>query len=233
MEEPQGGRVEAHVQECEACQRNKGELIHLAGLLQPLPIPEGKWESISTDFITGIPIVQGKDYIYVVVDRLTKYAHFFAIPTRYLASQVAELLFREIFRLHGLAKNIMSDRDSRLMGGFWQELCRLVGTELTPSTSYHPQTNGQTEVVRRVGEVAYELELPPGSRIHNIFHVSCIKKVLGQQVTTAVELPLLDDEGHLVLEPAAILERRERKLRSRTIKEFWVCWNNLPDEDDT
>lgn len=72
-----------HVQECEACQRNKGELIHPAGLLQPLPIPEGKWESISMDFITGLPTVQGKDCIYIVVDRLTKYAHFFTIPTRY------------------------------------------------------------------------------------------------------------------------------------------------------
>jgi hypothetical protein len=87
-----------HVRECEACQRNKGELTHPAGLLQPLPIPEGKWESISMDFITGLPTVQGKDCIYVVVDRLTKFAHFFAIPTRYTAAQVAELFFREVFR---------------------------------------------------------------------------------------------------------------------------------------
>ena len=96
------GDVLRHVQECKAWQRNKGELTHPAGLLQPLPIPEGKWESISMDFITGIPSVQGKDCIFVVVDRLTKFAHFFAIPTRYSASQVVELFLRDVFRLHGL-----------------------------------------------------------------------------------------------------------------------------------
>jgi hypothetical protein len=101
------------------------------------------------DFITGLPRVQGKDCIYVVVDRLTKFAHFFAIPLDYSATQVAELFFREIFRLHGLPKTIVSDRDNRFMGGFWQELCRLVGTELTSSTSYHPHTDGQTEIVNK------------------------------------------------------------------------------------
>ena len=127
-----------HIRECEVCQRNKGEMSHPASLLQPLPIPEGKWESISMDFITGLPMVQGKDCIFAVIDWLTKYAHFFAISAHYTAAQVAELFFREIFRLHGLPKTIISDRDSRFMGGFWQELFRLVGTELTLSTSYHP-----------------------------------------------------------------------------------------------
>lgn len=75
-----------HVQECEAYQRNKGELTHLAGLFQSLPILEGKGESISMDFITGLPMVQGRDCIYVVVDKLMKYAHFFTIPTSYSAS---------------------------------------------------------------------------------------------------------------------------------------------------
>jgi len=117
-------------------------MSHPAGLLQPLPIPEGKWECISMDFITGLPMVQGKDCIFVVVDRLTKYAHFFAISAHYTVAQVVELFFREVFRLHGLPKTIISDRDSRIMGEFWQELFRLVGTELTSSTSYHPQTDG-------------------------------------------------------------------------------------------
>jgi hypothetical protein len=84
-----------------------------------------------------------------MVDRLTKFAHFFAIPLDYSATQVAELFFREIFRLHGLPITIVNDRDNRFMGGFWQELFRLVGTELTPSTSYHPQTDGQTENVNK------------------------------------------------------------------------------------
>ena len=94
-------------------------------------------------------MVQGKDCIFVVVDRLTKYAQFFAISAHYTATQVAKLLFREFFRLHGLPKTIISDKDSRFMGGFWQELFWLVGTELTPSTSYHPQMDGQTKIVNK------------------------------------------------------------------------------------
>jgi hypothetical protein len=101
------------------------------------------------DFITGLPKVQGQDCIYVVVDRLTKFAHFYAIPIEYNAVQVAEIFFREVFRLHGLPKNIVSDRDSQFIGTFWRELFRLVGTELTPSTSYHPQIDGHTEIVNK------------------------------------------------------------------------------------
>jgi hypothetical protein len=74
---------------------------------------------------------------------------FFPISTNFSAAQVAELFFREVFRLHGLPKTIISDRDIRFMSTFWQELFRLVGMALTPSTSYHPQTDGQTEIVNK------------------------------------------------------------------------------------
>jgi hypothetical protein len=131
-----------HVKECTTCQENKYEHTHPAGILQPLPIPEHKWESISMDFITGLPKTQGKDCIFVVVDRLAKFAHFFAISIDFSETQVVELFIRDIFRLHGLPKTIVSDRDSRFMSTFWKELFRLVGTALIPSTSYHPQTDG-------------------------------------------------------------------------------------------
>ena len=88
-------------------------------------------------------------------------------------------------------------------------------------------------VIRRIGQVAYELELPQGSKIHNIFHVSCLKKALGQQVTVTNELPPMDDEGHLVLQPEAIIDTRERQLQSRILQEFLVRWKNLLDEDAT
>jgi hypothetical protein len=81
------------------------------------------------DFITGLPKVQGKDCIT-------------GLPTEYNTVQVVELFFREVFRHHGLPRNIINDRDSRFIGTFWRELFRLVGTELTPNTSYHPQTDG-------------------------------------------------------------------------------------------
>jgi hypothetical protein len=101
------------------------------------------------DFITGLPKVQGNNCIYVVVDRLNKFSHFYAIPIECSTVQVAKIFFRDVFRLHGLSKNIFSDRESRFIGTFWRELFRLVGIELTPSTSYHPKTDGQTEIVNK------------------------------------------------------------------------------------
>ena len=88
-------------------------------------------------------------------------------------------------------------------------------------------------VIRKIGQVAYELELPQGSKIHNIFHVSSLKKALGQRVIVTDELPPMDDEGHLVLQPEAIIDARERQLRSKMVWEFLVRWKNFPDEDAT
>jgi hypothetical protein len=98
------------------------------------------------DFIIDLPKVQGKDYIYVVVDRLTNFSHLYAILTEYNTVQVVELFFREVFRLQGLPRNIISDRDIRFIGTFWRELFQLMGTDMTPNTNYCPQTYGQTEI---------------------------------------------------------------------------------------
>jgi hypothetical protein len=87
-----------------------------------------------------------------VVDRLTKFAHFFSIAIDFSSTQVAELFFREISRLHGVPKTIVSDRDSRFMSTVWQEMFRLVSTALTPSTSYDPQIDGQTKIVNKLVE---------------------------------------------------------------------------------
>eukprot|EP00253_Pinus_taeda_P012260 PITA_12260 len=96
-----------------------------------------------------------------------------------------------------------------------------------------PRFYGPYSVIRKIGQVAYELELLQGSKIHIVFHVSCLKKALGQQVTVTDELPPMDDKGHLVLQPEVIIDTRERQLRSRTVWEFLVRWKNLPDEDAT
>jgi hypothetical protein len=87
--------------------------------------------------------------------------------------------------------------------------------------------------MHRVGEVAYELELLEGSKIHNVFHVSCLKKPVGQFIITSEELPPLDEEGQLELVPKDFLEFREWKLRSRSIRECLIRWRGLPVEDAT
>ena len=128
--------------ECKVFQQKKSELACPSRLLQLFPIPEQKWDNISMYFITRLPKYLGKDFIYVVVDRLKKFVNLFYVTSYFSAAQVSNICFKQIFRLHGLPKSIVSDRDSRLMGVFWQEFFRLVGTQLTPSKIYHPQTDG-------------------------------------------------------------------------------------------
>jgi hypothetical protein len=86
-------------------------------------------------------------------------------------------------------------------------------------------------IIRRVGKVTYELDIPEGSKIHNMFHASFLKKVVGQFIITSEELPPLDEEGHLELVLEEVLEFREKKLRSRVIRECLIRWKGIPVED--
>ena len=117
-----------YVNECPTCQQNKVEHTHPSGLLHPLPILAQKWESIYMDSITGLPKEFGKDCIFVVVDRLSKFDHLFVFTTTFTTEQVDKLFFKEFFRLHGLPKSIVSDRDSIFFSAFRQEIFKMVGT---------------------------------------------------------------------------------------------------------
>jgi hypothetical protein len=142
--------VTQYVRTCLACQRNKPSQQSPAGLLQPLPVPDGRWSDVTMDLITSLPETpRGHDAIIVFVDRLTKRAHF--APTRTDASSydIARLFLHNVVRLHGLPQRIVCDRDRRFINMFWQELMKLLGTELRPSTAYHPQTDGQSERTNR------------------------------------------------------------------------------------
>lgn len=141
--------VKRFVAACDQCQRQNYEALKPPGLLQSLPIPEAIWVDISMDFIEGLPPSQGKNAILVVVDRLSKYGHFIAISHPYTATGIADIFLKEIFRLHGMPRSIVSDRDPIFTSHFWETLFKLQGTKLCRSSAYHPQSDGQTEVVNR------------------------------------------------------------------------------------
>ena len=145
--------VEDFVKQCAVCQQAKHEHTHPAGLLQPLPIPEGAWQDISLDFIEDLPLSGGCNVILVVVDRFTKYAHFLSLKHPFTASQVAKLLLDSVVKFHGVPRTMVSDRDRVFLSNVWQELFTHLGTKLLHSTAYHPQTDGQTERVNQCLEM--------------------------------------------------------------------------------
>ena len=131
--------IRAFVRECDVYQRIKSETSALVGLLQPLEIPTTPWTDVNLDFVEGLPKFQGYEVILVLVDILTKYSHFIPISHPYSAAKVASLYMHYVFKLHGLPATFTSL--------FWSELFRLQGTNLDMSIAYHPQSDGQTEVV--------------------------------------------------------------------------------------
>jgi transposase InsO family protein len=138
--------VRQYVKSCDSCQCIKASQQTPASLLQPLLIPSKAWEQVSMDFITHLPKTKaGYDAIAIFVDTFSKMVHFVPTKTTATAPETAQLFFDHVFKLHGMPKSIVSDRDAKFTSRFWQTLFKTLGTKLAMSTAFHPQTDGQTE----------------------------------------------------------------------------------------
>ena len=143
-----GKDVHRVVSRCSICHKAKSYFHQ--GLYTPLLVPLRPYKDVSMDFIVALPKTErGKDSVMVVVDRFTKMAHFVACDQADDASHIAGMYLREIIRLHGVPKTIVSDRDAKFLSLFWRSLWHLLGTNLLYSTTCHPQIDGHTEVTNR------------------------------------------------------------------------------------
>ncbi|MCO5610121.1 hypothetical protein L7F22_064356 [Adiantum nelumboides] len=142
------GDIQDYVSKCVVCQKTKYDRVKQPGLLQPLPILDSPWESISMDFIFGLPkSIHGNIGIWTIVDRFSKQAHFIPVNKKTIkAHQMATLFISQVFKYHGLPTSIVSDRDPRMTSFFWKGLFENLGTRLNFSSAYHPQTDGQSEI---------------------------------------------------------------------------------------
>ncbi|CAN6347636.1 unnamed protein product [Urochloa humidicola] len=368
-------QVKEFVQQCPVCQKNKSENIPYPGLLAPLPVPEMAWTHVSMDFIEGLPKSQGKDVILVVVDRFTKYAHFIALSHPYSAQHVVNAYMENVFKLHGLPKVMVTDRDPIFTSTVWQSMFKSLQVELHLSSAYHPQTDGQTErvnqclenylrcmcfaspkrwfhwlslaewwyntsyhtslnmtpfqalygytppmvveviipdcpdlstqeqlrnrevavqvikdnlvkaqarikhqadkhrtdrefqigdmvylklqpyrhtslsthrclklhskyygpfrVLEKIGKAAYKLLLPAGCQLHDVFHVSQLKRHLGPNAVPSPELPLIDSKGTIKVAPADVLDRRLIPRNNEPVVQWLIHWVNLPPSEAT
>ncbi|KAL5559924.1 hypothetical protein UlMin_036136 [Ulmus minor] len=279
--------VAKYVAKCLTCQKIKAEHQRPSGELQPIEVPEWKWEHITMDFVVGLPkTAKSHDAIWVIVDRLTKSAHFIPIKMTYSLEQLAELYVREVVRLHGVPKAIISDRDARFTSKFWRSVQQAMGTNSHTTTvirqpsriqtaqsrqkSYadkrrrplefkvgdfvflkvapfkgvirfgkrgklNPRYVGPYEILERVGKVAYRLALPPNlASVHNVFHVSMLKKYVPDASHILEQEPIeLHEDLTYEEKPVQILDRKTKTLRNKEIPLVKVLWRNQKMEEAT
>ena len=144
--------IKKYVRSCNVCCTSEVSRHNPYGLLKSLPIGNNPWESFSMDFITDLPSSNRMSCILVVVDRFTKMAHFVQFKSVPSTEACAEQYLNSIFKLHGLPKDIVSDRSTQFTSKFWNRLFNLLHVDLCLSFAHHQQTNGQTERVNAILE---------------------------------------------------------------------------------
>ena len=145
--------VEDFVRQCPTCQQVKAEHQKPVGLLKPLKVAEWKWEHVTMDFVTHFPRTPRRhDVVWVIVDQLTKSTHFLVVRMTFTLEEFYRLYIREIVQLHGVPVSIVSDRDPKFTTHFWKSFQKAMGTQLTMSTAFHQQKNGQSEMIIQVLE---------------------------------------------------------------------------------
>ncbi|KAA3470813.1 reverse transcriptase [Gossypium australe] len=250
------------VSKCWTCQQVKAEHQLPSGLLQPTKIPLWKWERIMMDFVSGLPLMPTKkDSVWVIVDRLTKSAHFIPVRTDYSLQKLAKLYVAEIVRLHGVPLSIISDRDPRFTSRFWKALHEALDTRLDFSTAFHPQTDGQSERVIQIlddmlrgcvidirGErqlLGPELISETEEKVKLIR--DRLKEASDRQKSYADLKCYRSDPSHVVPveeievrpnlsfkeEPVQILDRDVKVLRRKSVPFFKLMWHNHGSKEAT
>ena len=141
--------INRYIEACDNCLRSKPKLQNKLKQLHPTETPDRRWGTISMDFIMPLPTSKGYTGVLVVVDRLTKMAHFIPIKKEITAVQTAKTLMKTVFKLHGLLDKIISDRGGQFAAGVIQEMYSKIQIQIALSTAYHPQTDGQMERVNQ------------------------------------------------------------------------------------
>nr|GEU29118.1 hypothetical protein [Tanacetum cinerariifolium] len=226
--EPLQADIATYVSKCLTCARVKAEHQRPSGLLVQPAIPGWKWDNIMMDFITKLPkSSQGFDTIWVIVDRLTKSAHFLPIRESDPLDKLARLYLNRIVARHGIPVSIICDHDGRFTSNFWKSFQKALGTNLSMRTAYHPKTDGQREdYSNSLGHV--RLELPQElSMVHHTFHVSNLKKCYANEpLAMLLEGIHVDDKLQFVKEPVEIMEREIKQLKRSRIPLVKVRWNS-------
>nr|GEV90182.1 hypothetical protein [Tanacetum cinerariifolium] len=227
--------VKFFVKECNVCQRYKPDLSAYPGLIQPLPIPTHVWSEISIDFIESLPKSQRKSIILVVVDRLSTYAHFMALQHPFSTSDVAKLFLNNIYKLHGLPKVIVSDRDKATP-------YKIVYGQPPPIHLPNVPGDSMVEVVDRslharekvIQMLQFHLKRAQ-DRMVNMANKSRSERVfeIGDWAVVEGVLPSCEDDEKLLVEPVAVLERRLGKVQNKPVMFVLVEWANQGSEDAT